>query len=399
MATTSGRPKYDDTFIDLSTPHILKAPYQSVVIPRSEAVNPDDILNELNETKEYTSDAFNVIPWGTNIAASVNYGHGSNSNAAVKRLRKGMVKGYMGQQPFFHPEGGWQYTWEDAKVPEDYYAENRRAVRYVELPDQIDHWEDPIIAFPSTGKHRFKERDIIPVVPTAVFEVAMPEMGVPSRPMVYKGSVSLSGIDLSYGPMELPNPTRVIKYVQNKNIKHVLPQIYDTFIKIAEKKIPIKFKDPNYVVMQASDSEAIDIPLPDGTSFKLRDYQWMVMQNVDSETELIFEIPVNLKDRPDVSHSLAQISAEYEKDVEKQAGRLGNSYMELSRTAPIVDQITNQYIESAPVPELHSSKAYYTVDNALEAFPDGLMPTRAVLRENPRIVVQPEPAGTYPWMF
>lgn len=400
MATSSGRPKYNDTYIDMSTAHILKAPYQSVVAPRAEKVNPADILNELNVTTEYTSDHFNVIPWGTNISANVNYGLGTNANSSVKRSKNG-TKGYRGQEPFFHPEGGWQFTW-DAKLPEDYYAENRRAVRYVELPEHNEHWEDPIIAFPSTTStahnYRFRENNLVPVAPTAIFEIDVPTTVLSARQTVYKGRVSLSGIDAPNEQIELPNPTRTVKYIQNKNIRYVLPQVYETYIKIAEKKIPIKFKNPNYVVMQASDSQAIDVPLPDGSSFKMRDYQWTVVQNIDAETELVFEVPINLKDRPDLSYNLSQITADYEKNVEKQHGRTGNSHTEFAYSAPVTVNPQNQYIETVPA-ELQPSRTYYSIDNALEAFPTTLEPTKAVIRENSRIFVQPEPMGTFPWMY
>ncbi len=397
MATTSGRPKYNDTYIDMSTAHIFKAPYQSVMAPRAEKVIPADVINELNQDTEYTSEHFNVIPWGTNIASNMNYGHGTNANRSVKTSKNG-TKGYMGQEPFFHPEGGWQFTW-DAKLPEEYYADNRRGVRYVELPENIEHWEDPIIAFPNTNAHNYRYRtsNIVPVAPTAVFEIDIPTTVLSARQTVYKGRVSLSGIDAPNEQIELPNPTRIVKYIQNKNIKHVLPQVYETYIKIAERKIPIKFKNPNYVVMQASDSQAIDIPLPNGSSFKMRDYQWTVVQNVDAETELVFEVPVNLKDRPDLSYNLSQITANYEKTVEKQHGKTGESHLNLTYSAPVHPVDQSQYIEQN-VPELFPSKTYYTVDNALEVFPSSLEPTQAVLRKNPRVVFQPEPIGTFPWM-
>jgi hypothetical protein len=400
MSAGNGRPKYDDTFIEgFSEPHVLKAPYQSVMVPRSEVIMPEDINNEMLNNNEYTSDCFNVIPTATNIAASIGYGHGPMSNTWIKHSKRGKLKGYMGQEPFFHTEGGWQITWDDAKLPEEYYADNRRAVRYVDLPENFEHWEDPLIAFPSTGKIRLTERDIVPIVPTATYEIGKPDMGVPSRPVVFKGTVSLSNISPTFEQEALPNPTHITKHIQNKNIISVLPPVYSTYIKIDDKKIPIKFKDPNYVVMQASSSESIDIPLPDGRLIKLRDYQWSVVQNVDSETELIFELPVQLRNRPDVSHSLAQLSAAFEKSVDKWDGKISDSRLNTTWSAPVIDQLRNQYIEMGNVPDLHPSKIYYSIDNALEVFPDELLPAKAALRENHRLFVQPEPATTAPWHF
>lgn len=399
MASGIGRPKYNDTSVDYQVPHILKAPYQSVMVPRSEKVIPDDVVNELNETNEYTSDNFNTIPMGHNIAATTNYGHGPMSHTGLKKSRRSnRPKGYMGEEPFFHPEGGWQITFPDAKLPEDYYAVNRRPIRYTELPENLEHWEDPLVMFPSTGKFRLTERDVVPVAPTAVYEIEKPELGQTSRPLAYKGNVSVSGFTSEFEG-ELPNPIRPTKYIQNKSILSILPPVFSTYIKVAGKKIPIRFRDPNYVAVQASDSEAIDVPLPNGSTIKLKDYQWTVVQNVDSEVELIIELPVNLKERPDVSFSLSQISSAFEGYIEKKTGRLTDSRIDTVMSAPVIDQNRNEYLALAPVPELEPSKMYYAVDNAFEIVPGNLLPTQAVLKDNPRIVVQPEVAGTAPWFL
>lgn len=398
MSSGLGRPKYDNTFIDVQVPHILKAPYQSVIVPRSEKIIPEDIINEVQESGEYMSDSFNTIPTARNIAASTNYGHGPMANSGIKQFKRGKPKGYMGEEPFFHPEGGWQYTFPDAKLPEDYYAENRRPVRYVEIPETLDHWEDPLVMFPSTGKFMLTERDIVPIVPTAVYEVGKPEVGQSSRPLAHRGMVSVSGFTSEF-ETELPNPIRPTKYIQNRNILSILPPVFTTYIKTAEKKIPIRFKDPHYAAIQASDSEAIDVPLPNGNTIRLKDYQWTVVQNVDSEVELIIELPVNLKDRPDMSFSASQIDSAFDGYIEKKEGRVTDARISTTQTAPTIDQVRNEYITVAPVPELYPSRTYYPVDNALEAFPNNLLPTRSFMKDNPRIVVQPEVVGTAPWLF
>jgi len=406
MSGSSGRPKYNDTFIDYREPHILRAPYQSVVIPRSEMVNPDDVANETTDTSEYTSDFFNVIPTGTNIAASIGYGHGPmNSNAGIKRYHKpGDAMGGYRPEPFWVPEGGWAIDWSDAKLPEDYYAENRRGTRYVELPENLEHWEDPLVMFPgsanpSAGIPRLRERDVIPIVPTAVYEVEEVSIGSAARPLVYKGSTSVTGMSVDFEAEALPNPMQVAKYIQNKNLLSILPPVYSTYIKMDNQIIPLKLKDPRYLAIQAQDSAAIDIPLPNGNSVKLRDYRWTVVQNINSETELIFEIPPQLKNRPDISHSVSQITAAFEGYIEKKDGKISDKRINTVNTAPIVDQVYNQFLASGAVPELAPSKTYYTVDNALEVFPGGLAPVRAELREKPKLYAQPEPAATAPWFF
>jgi hypothetical protein len=425
-----GRPKYDDTFVDISYPHVFKAPYRSVIAPRSDKIDPSDIHNEVFENTEYMSDSFNAIPQGTNIAASIGYGHSAiSSNANLKRIGRNKPKGFQGSEPFWNPEGGWMIEYSDKKLPEDYYSENRRAVRYTTLDAIEDHWEDPMVIFPSTGKTRIRERDIVPVAPTAVYEIGIPEFEG-RKPTVYKSTSAVTGMTVDFGPEDLPNPTQISKYIQSQNLFSILTPLYSTYIKMGEKIIPVKFKDPNRVALQAQSSLPIDIPLPDGTNVKIKDYRWVVVQNVNSDSELIFEIPVQLRDRPDISHTISQISAAHEMYLQKEVGqiqhrRVGKSvntpivdqqynqyldtsgrpsvseeeHIRVSTNAPITDQHYNDYIESGGVHMLSDSKHYQSVTNAIEALPGGFVPVRAEIRQKPQINVQPLPGFTMPWVF
>lgn len=429
MSAGIGKPKYGPEFIEnRDESHILRAPYQSVMIPSSEKVFSEDVLHEQADGGEYLSDFFNAIPIATNIAASVGFGYGPmNNNAGIKRYRKpGKAKGGYRPEPLWNPEGGWQFDWSDMKLPEDYYAENRRGVRYTELPENIEHWEDPLVVHASTGKFRLRERDLIPIVPTAVYETNdLPFIGEPSKPVVFKGATAVSSMTSEFEAEELPNPTQTTKYIQNKNILQILPPVYSTSIQMGETRVPLRLKDPRRLVLQAYDSQPIDVPMPNGTSIKLKDYRWKVVQAVDGTTELIFEIPPQLKDRPDVAYTVSQISSAYEGTVDTQTGRVfqrfGNvqnapvisTYEQAVDThtgrtvqrvgnvqnAPVVSQVYNQFIESGMPSELAPSKVYYNVDNALEVFPEGLAPVRAEIRSKPQMYVQPEPNFTYPWMF
>lgn len=373
----SGRPKYDDTIVDYSVPHIFKAPYQSVMAPHSEKVNVADTITELiGESKEYTYDLFNTIPTNTNVGASVNYGHGPLSNGNIKRYRRtGDSRGLMAKEPFLHPEGGWMYTWPDAKVPEEYGPDNRRAVRYVDAPPVIEHWEDPLISFPTTSSTRIiTDRFIVPVVPN----------------VVYSGKEDFEKL----------NPIRISKQIQNSHILSVLPPVYGNFLKIDNQMVPLHFKDPNYVAMQASLGMPLEIPLPDGKVVKLKDYKWTVVQNVDAETQLIVELPPHLKEKRDMSFTLSNFSGQSERNVEKELRALTDKKQYSSHNAPVIDQTFNQYLSLGGTPNIHPSKVYYSVDNALETIPNGdLEPVQAQIKSKPTLYVQPEPAATAPWYF
>lgn len=417
MSFYAGRPKYDSSSIDYQTTHIPKAPYQSVVLPRSEKVNENDVSNRVNETIEYTRDSFNNIPWDMNVGQKMASGPINAWNSRNIPNQRNHAN-----QPRFHPEGGWQITW-DAKLPEDYYAQNRKGIRYVDLPSQIEHSENPLISHPLIRKFQLAEKELVPIVPSAVYEIGRPEIGL-SRPLVYKGNVSLSGFDTSIESIpvkaltrplvykgnvslsgfdtnvqsEAPNPLQTSTFIHNKHILNVLPPVYGTFIKVFDKKIPIRFKNPNHVVLQASDSEAIDIPLPDGKTVKLKDYQWVVVQNVDSEAELIFEIPTHLKDRPDLSFSLSQITSAYENDVEFHTQKLNENRIQIGKEAPVVDQLLNQYIDQSSVGTLTNSRNYRSFDNTFDSLPSNLAPTK-LMKLQDKMKVETEITATAPWHF
>ena len=362
-----GKPKYDDTVIDISYPHILKAPYRSVMAPRSDKIDTSDINNEIYETKEYMSDRFNAIPQGTNIAASIGYGHSINSsNSALKKMGKNKPKGFQGAEPFWTPEGGFMVEYSDKKLPEDYYAENRRPVRYTTLNPIEERWEDPMIMFSSSkGKMNIRESNNVTVIPTAVYEFGMPEFEG-RKPIVYKSTSSVTGMSVDFDPEDIPNPTQISKYIQSKNLFNILTPMYSTFIKLGEKVIPIKLKDPNYIALQAQSSLPIDIPLPDGTNIKLKDYRWIVVQNVNSESELIFEIPVKLKERPDIAHSISKISSAYENYThQKGSGKIQHNRIQVSNSAPVVDQrYNNQYLDSKGRPAISTEEEHIRFSNS-----------------------------------
>lgn len=417
MSFYAGRAKYDSSSIDYQTTHIPKAPYQSVVIPRSERVNENDVSNRINQTIEYTRDSFNNIPWDMNAGQAM-----ASGPINVWNSRNIPNKRTHANQPRFHPEGGWQISW-DAKLPEDYYAQNRKGIRYVDLPSQIEHSTTALINHPLVGKFQLAEKTLVPIVPSAVYEIGRPEVGL-NRPLVYKGNVSLSNFDTNLESIpvqaltrplvykgnvslagydtnvqsESVNPHQVSTFIHNKNILNILPPVYGTYIKVFDKKIPIKFKNPNHVVLQASDSEAIDIPLPDGKSVKLKEYQWILVQNVDSEAELIFEIPTHLKDRPDLTFSLSQISSAYENDVEFHHQKLNENRICVGKEAPVVDQLLNQYIDQSSVGQLTNSRSYYSLDNTFDALPSNLAPTK-LMKFKDKMKVETEVAVTAPWHF
>lgn len=397
-----GVPKYDDTIIDYQEPHILRAPPRSVMFPRSESANPADISNELAESGDYIAEYINVIPTGFNPAVTVGYGgNAMTNNGWIKRYRKpGKAKGTISYEPQWAPEGGWAYDFEGIiKLPEDYYSELRRPVRYVDLPVVEEHSEDPLIVFPSTGKHRLKSKDIVPIVPTAVYDINQPERKDPAK-IVYRSATPLLNITPDFNPNNPTNPLEITKYIQNKNITSILPPIYSTYLKIDDKVIPIRLKDSKNLVMQAYDSEPLNIPLPDGSTFKLKEYTWKVVQGIDAETELIFEIPTQLKNRPDVNHALSSYDSSYEKYVENANGRIVNKIKSDNVTAPIMTQSYNPYVQYSNVHELTPSKIYYNVDTGLEAIPShNLQSVQVELRQKPNTYVQPEPNFTVPWLY
>lgn len=409
MSGPSGLAKYGTYSFDYQTPHILRKPYESVMAPRSERVSTEDVSHEVQDSGEYMSDNFRAIPTGVNPAASIGFGHGPMQNSGIKRVRKGKLKGYAGQEPLYHPESGTVHHPEDAKVPEEFYADNRRPTRYVELPENIQHTEDPMIMFPRTGSQRFTEKHIVPVsvTPSVVYEVDnKPNIGEWAYSLSKRGHVNLTpNFNPIYETGVLPNPTRAEKYINNNRIiTSILPPVFSTFIKIADKKIKLRHKDPHYFALQASESAELNIPFPNGQSFKIRDYQWNVVQGHDANYEFVIEVPVQLQNRPDLAVSIQALENVYGSTrVDKNSdGRITDRRLTMSQTAPALDTTTNQYVAPGEMyNELRPSKVYQSVDNAFDAIPrmNGDMDTRlgsSRIKAN-RIYVQPEPDRNAPW--
>lgn len=378
--------------VDLST-HILKAPYKSVTFPRSEKVQVADVVHERYDDPNSMAENFNVIPNGVNPMVSISYGRGPYNDANKKVANN--VKGSMGQEPRFTPEGGWQYNIENPRLSDDYYSELRRHVDpgSINLDPIVEHLDDFAISHP---EHVLHAKLLMSVQPDKVYEInAAPEVHLTARPRVYKVQRFNSGVSPQEGgPVDQPNPLQIEKYIQAKHMINVLTPIFTTFIKVGDATIPIKFRDPIALMKQAELELPIQVPMPDGSVISLKDYHITLVQNINSPTEMIFEVPVQLKDRPDIRTFVTAIESNYKitnhQDAKEMEGRKATTFGQ----APLVNTDYDSMVAFG-VPELFPSHVYNSVMNGVEAKQKVLDPTQVTLRSKPLLHVQPMPTSTY----
>ena len=414
----AGRPKYNDTLIDYQQHHIFKAPYQNVTVPRSEKINPDDIANELNLNQDHVQDSFNSIPWNVNDGKQLAAGP---INVWNQRNKNGKSKGTSSNQPLFHPEGGWQISW-DAKIPEEYYAQNRIPIRYTNnVETQREHYENPIISFPQTGKFMLIDKTITSVTPTAVYETkSQPNIDV--KKLNAKGEyTALSGFDYFVegvpilGPVTSLSEKNIVSMSNFDSSFHHAPVKPSNVILTDKTSASVSNFDSSFQHAPVKPSNVI---LTDKTSASVSNFDSSFQHapvkpsNViltdrpigslsgfysSNDVEQVANIPVNLKDRPDTSHSFSRVNAEHEGEIEIQTKHLNDRHIFTSNTAPIKNQNSNEFFDETFHGVLNPSKNYYALDNTFDAMPTNLKPSQSFQSRNNSIRVQQEPIQTVPW--
>lgn len=391
-----GLPKYQSGFVEnWEPPHILKKPYESVMFPHSEKVDVSEVIHNPDNC-DWESEDIKQVPWGTNVGASISFGHSINSNGFVKKLRGG-VKGFQGKDPYMEPPGGVALHITDAKLPQDYYSLTRLRHPDVSIPAVQEVQVGEMITRPQPVLNH--QQLMTSITPNVVYDLDLrPALGEWSRPIVYRPVSSVGNFD-GVGEV-VPNFLQVDKYIQAANMIELMTPIITTYLKIGQDIVPVKFKDPNYIVNQASAALPIDVPLPNGNTVQLKDYSWIIVQNVNSPTELIFELPPQLKDRPDTTTSVGQISAAYTKINHQELSAREANRQAVPVTTPLDQQLFQVYSELATPDLLRPSKIYTAQSNGFEYIPnsDQLQPVAVRMNSQLKRNVVPEPVMNYPWV-
>jgi hypothetical protein len=423
MRTALGR--HNEGILDVRYPRILKAPPQSAMAPPSTKVDPGDIMKEWGSNPENHADMIAHIGWGTNPAAGISFS--SSPSSIMRPRREGEARGPFRQEPFsVLPSGNGLYQTDDERLPQEFYDLTKLRPDYSPYDAKEDRSEFFGTPYPWLQGNEMKaQRSAFrtSVQPTATYDVEVQTIPAISRAVVYKIFTTISPMsEMDFSEL-LPNLQT--KVVRSRNFSQYLTPIFSTFLKVGDNKIPITFRDPNRVIMQAQLEQPIEIPLPRmgqdprarlGTSvqtalesdtsglqeqptLKLQNYIVTVVQpNVNAPSEVIFEVAPQLKDRPDVKTALNQIESAYH-IVAHQEKVAGPGKLSTQVVSPLATQQYNYYathVQGLPVKPSH---IYTTVSNGFELIPesDQLGAVRTSLAERPRTVALPQAVGEYPF--
>ena len=378
-------------------PHILRAPYQSIMFPRNDKVDVAETILEAEEESIKVLDHLRHVPMATNVASSFSLGGGVYGNRNLKQ-KKGGMKGMMPKDVFFNPPGGVQWIHE-GKLSEEYgsLARLRRPDTEVyggiDMPGNMNQIDHPI---PKLNADKL----LVPVTPSAVYNLDLtPQFGSPDRMMVIKPSTSLINSSAGYGQDFAETDTT--RYIHEKDMISYLTPTFSPFLKIGDSVVPVNLRDPLTIALQAQAHLPIDLPLPDGTIHKIRDYTWTIVQaSAVSPVQFILEVPVHLRDKPDLKvHSAPIPTAQYKMEGEMAIPVLKETRDRVSVMAPIALQNYQMMGERAD-PSLREGSHHYSALNTGYSIRPGagqLEPTQVRLGPG-KVFAQPEPISSYPWV-
>lgn len=379
------------------SPHIMKAPYQSVMFPRNDKVDTAEIINEETSSTVNVLDHLRHVPMATNVGNSMSFGGGVYANTNLKRKTTGYHRP-LAKDPYWNPPGGIQYIFE-GKLPEEFYSQARlgrpdvEVYGPVEMPGNQARIDHPV-AVVGEGKLN------VPVAPSAVYDIEMvPETGDPNRMIVIRPAISAMGVQMPYGMDQATVDTT--RYIHEKDMISYLTPTFSPFVRMGETVIPLNLRDPITVALQAQAHLPIDLGLPDGSFMKLREYTWTIVQaNKTSPVQFILEVPTHLKDRPELNvHQAPTVTAQYKMMGELPVPVLRETRDPGSIMAPIEVQGYNAQTMVGD-PSLRDSYHYSSLNTGFQLAPEAgqLEPTTVVFHQKPKLLVAPQPLLNYPWV-
>ncbi len=380
-------------------------------------------MREWGSMPENHADMIAHVGWGTNPAASV----GFSSAGTMRPRRVGEALGSYRQDPYsVLPGGDGLYQTDDERLPQEFYDLTKLRPDYSPYDARDDRSEFYGRPYPWLQGNEMKvQRSAFRTVvqPVATYDAEIQPLPAVSRAVVYKIFTTISPMsEMNFAEM-LPNVQT--KVVRARNFSQYLTPVFSTYLKIGENKIPITFRDPNRVIMQAQLEQPIEIPVPrlerdlhsrtetsmqaapeldlstvtEGQTLKLQNYIVTVVQpNINAPSEVIFEVAPQLKDRPDVKTALNQIESAYHV-VTHQEKVAGPGRLSTQVVSPLVTQQYNYYETYAKGLPFKPSHIYTTLSNGFELIPESeqLGAVRTSLAEKPRTVALPQALSESPF--
>jgi hypothetical protein len=411
--------KHDTTIIDYEPVHIMKAPQQSIMFPRSERVDIQAVMNHIQENPDYFSDGIRDIPANVNVGNSLSFSQSLYRNPHIKG---GTSNAQIAKEPYWNPPGGIRYDMSFLQIPEQYYdllrlrrpdttiegVQQASIGLHIARPENIptkvntlvptimpsvvyENFQNPI---PMDHTQMVRSSRGLTVMPSIVYDMGqtIPEVNIPSRMIVIKPASSMLGVssDMSQSPDS--NPIQLTKYVQDRDMINYLTPIFTTIVQIGDVSIPVKFKDPLEIVMLAQSHLPIEIPLPDLNSIKLKDYTWTIVQpNLTSPAILNIDITPSIKEKPDLARMVEPLLTSAFKDVYQQEIRpLDYNRDPVTFEMPVKNPYDNMSFDG-PQWTHKVSKPYSNYDGASVIIPDNsqLLEFNVSMDRKPKILPQP----------
>lgn len=449
---------HDTLIVDYEPVHIMKAPPQSVMFPRSEKVDIQGVMNHIQENPDYFSDGIREIGANTNVGNGLSFSQPVYRNSYLK----GSGQQAIAKEPYWNPAGGVRYNMDFLQIPEEYgdllrlrrpdttiegvqqasiglhiarpeniptkvnalaitvmpsmVYENMQAPNPMDRTGIIRPSRNPEV-MPSVVYENFQTPDSmdhsnivrpsrgLTVMPNIIYDVGsnMPELADPSRMLVIKPASSMLGVSSDSYQTPDSAPNQLTKYVQPKDMINYLTPVFSTVVQMGDVSVPIHLKDPLEIVMQAQSQLPIDIPVPNVGSVRLKDYTWTIVQpNITAPAIFSIDITTTLKDKPDIAHMMEPLLHSAYKDVFHQEPKtLDYNRDPIGFETPLKSPYDNMSFD-APQWTHKVSKPYSSYDGASVIIPDNsqLLEFNVSMDRKPKI--RPTPNETEliytPWV-
>lgn len=379
------------------SPHILRAPYQSVMFPHNDKVDTAEVVLEHGEQAINILDHLRMVPMGANVGNSLSFGGGPYANVNLKRKTTGYHRP-LAKEPGWSPPGGIQWIFE-GKLTDEYYSQARlrrpdtEVYAGIEMPGneaQIDH---PV---PRLDVDKL----LVPVTPSTTYNIDLvPEFQGVDRMLVIKPSTSVMNAENPYGETFVDVDST--RYIHEKDMISYLAPTFSPFLRVGDQVVPIQLRDPITIALQAQAHYPIDVPLPDGSIVKLKDYSWTIVQaTAVSPMQFILEVPTHLKDKPNLEVIRAPIAtAQYKMVGEMAVPELRRTQEYGSIMSPLEVQEFNAENPNYD-PVLGAGSHHYSSLNTGFVMRPGAdqLEVTPVIFGREKTLSQPEPISSYPWV-
>ena len=412
---------HDTTIVDYEPVHIMKAPPQSIMFPRSEKVDLQGVLHHIQENPDYFSDGIRKVPANVNVGNELSFSQPIYRNPQIKGTNNAQIA----REPYWNPPGGVRYNMDFMQIPEEYgdLLRLRRPDTTIEPVQQAtigQHIARPemvptkvnalaITAMPSMvyenaqnfdpniPANTTKPSQSLTVMPSVVYDISgqVPELGDPSRMLVIKPASSMIGVSADL-PAQASDgaPRQLTKYVHDKELVNYLTPVFTTTVQIGDAFIPIHLKDPLEIVMLAQNRLPIDIPVPGSQSnIQLKDYTWTIVQpNLTAPAIFNIDITASLRDKPEMSHMVEPLlESVYKSAEQKEILPLDYNRDPVAVETPIHNPYEQMNFDG-PQWTHRVSKPYSSYDGASVVIPEAsqLLEFNVSMDRKPKIVPEPK---------